>query len=311
MTCENFKEIINLLIDGELSENEKAQALEHVLICEQCRREYELYMALSAAVSGTQEAFLPQNFSDRVLNEATKGKVLSFWHKYNKYAAALVAAFAVVIFAVGVGDKHNIIDENVSPPAQSQALPETQFSAEIKEDTASAEQETPPIETASSQPRVSETVDAPPVPEAETVDAPPTVEPLLKESIPEAAALQSDIPAEPVLGNAEAGDVSDSLKRSAAPEDSADMAAPITAGSGSAMPFAAEISPEALAFDIKEIIESYLMPEKELFTSEELYNQLAEQLESIKARTCQPDADLDALYDELLDLENQIAALIN
>ena len=54
--CGEYQREISLLIDGELSEPQKTGLLRHLEQCEDCRRVYSAFKAISLSLSQEEEA---------------------------------------------------------------------------------------------------------------------------------------------------------------------------------------------------------------------------------------------------------------
>lgn len=48
MTCERFSEIVPLLINGSMRGDEEKQALEHLMVCAECREELAFWTEIAA-----------------------------------------------------------------------------------------------------------------------------------------------------------------------------------------------------------------------------------------------------------------------
>lgn len=104
--CEKARELISCLIDGELDENERAEVMEHIEICPECKAVYEAFSAVSENLPELEEA--PEDLCENVMSAIKTGapvKRKTPWVKYLSVAACL----ALVIFA---GTKLNVSKSN-------------------------------------------------------------------------------------------------------------------------------------------------------------------------------------------------------
>lgn len=98
MQCEAIQEKISLLLDGELSEEDRALVLEHIAGCPECMAVYEAYSAISGALDDLEE--VPTGFTENVMRRigAEAGPPKRKKH-YLAGFAAMAACFALVVFA--------------------------------------------------------------------------------------------------------------------------------------------------------------------------------------------------------------------
>ena len=115
MKCSEFYEKISEFIDGGLSESNEKEMRAHMEKCPECRARYDAYTALSDAVKDTRTSSLPPEFAKEITKKATKTDIPYLLQKYNKTAAVLVAAFAVVIFARGARVNKEFLEESTAP----------------------------------------------------------------------------------------------------------------------------------------------------------------------------------------------------
>ena len=98
--CETYAVALSALIDGELSDTERAEVLAHLEICQGCRDYFAELTVMHANLGGMEEFDVPEGFVDGVmarLHEAPAAK------KRTPRAAwlSLAACAAIVVFAVG------------------------------------------------------------------------------------------------------------------------------------------------------------------------------------------------------------------
>lgn len=104
--CEEFAPLLSAFVDGELTEEERAEVLAHVSECEKCRRLLGELTALHAALSELEDEDVPAGFTEDVMaavraeKAAAKPQVKkrSTWRRWMPMAAcaAIVALAAAV-----------------------------------------------------------------------------------------------------------------------------------------------------------------------------------------------------------------------
>lgn len=99
-SCETYAVALSALIDGELSDTERAEVLAHLEICQGCRDYFAELTVMHANLGEMEEFDVPEGFADGVmarLHEAPAAK------KRTPRAAwlSLAACAAIVVFAVG------------------------------------------------------------------------------------------------------------------------------------------------------------------------------------------------------------------
>lgn len=96
IACEKAQELISCLIDNELNEKDKAEVLEHIKTCPECKAVYDAFSAVSENLGELEEA--PAGLAESVMSAVrsdTPAKRKTPWVKYLSVAACL----ALVIFA--------------------------------------------------------------------------------------------------------------------------------------------------------------------------------------------------------------------
>ena len=135
MKCSEFNEKLSEFIDGELSNAEEKKMRTHMEKCSDCRAQYDALKALSDAVKDMRTSSLPPEFAKEIIKKTAKPDIPYLWQKYNKIAAVLVAAFAVVIFARGARVNKEFLKDA--------AAPKPEITAEFAAPVADAADETP------------------------------------------------------------------------------------------------------------------------------------------------------------------------
>lgn len=97
MNCEQIQEQISSMLDGELSEEDRAFVMEHLTTCPECRRVYEAFSAISDSLHILDD--VPDGFTEDVMHRIhTEAKAPR--HR-NRLAGvlAMAACFALVLLA--------------------------------------------------------------------------------------------------------------------------------------------------------------------------------------------------------------------
>ena len=103
--CEEFAPLLSAFVDGELTEEERAEVLAHVSECEKCRRLLGELTALHAALGELEDEDVPAGFTEGVMAAVRAEKAAmprmkkpSAWRRWMPMAAcaAIVALAAAV-----------------------------------------------------------------------------------------------------------------------------------------------------------------------------------------------------------------------
>ena len=123
--CEEFAPLLSAFVDGELTEDERAEVLAHVSECEKCRRLLGELTALHAALGELEDEDVPAGFTEGVMaavraEKAAKKpqtKKRSAWRRWMPMAAC--AAIVALAAADGFKTANAPADlENGSPEAE-------------------------------------------------------------------------------------------------------------------------------------------------------------------------------------------------
>jgi len=134
MNCNEFGKIINEYLDSALSDEEKSAAEEHIKYCEKCQGKVKVYEKLSESIKMLDDEKIPDDF--KVEFPKKKNVLYVYFRKYEKVAASLVAALALVIFANGIEfDKYKAPESEI-PPAQKSVIMPLEKEESIKADEA-------------------------------------------------------------------------------------------------------------------------------------------------------------------------------
>ena len=75
--CEEFAPLLSAFVDGELTEEERAEVLAHVSECEKCRRLLGELTALHAALGELEDEDVPAGFTEGVMAAVRAEKAAS------------------------------------------------------------------------------------------------------------------------------------------------------------------------------------------------------------------------------------------
>ena len=151
-SCEKYIELISAGIDGELSDEELSQLMDHLKVCPECREYARLVKAAGDAMRDmTEEA--PAGLTEGVMKEIRPAKKKR-WSAGR--IGTVAAALAVVMLATaavpnmrlgcGVSAPQNMMTTNESAPAAADRAPKNE-SAVAEENTGVMEPETAPAQT--------------------------------------------------------------------------------------------------------------------------------------------------------------------
>ena len=124
--CEEFAPLLSAFIDGELTEEERAEVLAHVSECEKCRRLLGELTALHAALGELEDEDVPAGFTEGVMaamraeKAAAKPQVKkrSTWRRWMPMAAcAAIVALAAAVTIPRTAMKQEANDAAPAAPA--------------------------------------------------------------------------------------------------------------------------------------------------------------------------------------------------
>ena len=102
-TCEEFAPLLSAFVDGELTENERAEVLAHVSGCAGCRARLDELFALHDALGALEEPEVPADLTAKVMAAVRAEKAAQTPQRKNPGAwrrwAAVAACAAVALFA--------------------------------------------------------------------------------------------------------------------------------------------------------------------------------------------------------------------
>ena len=124
--CEEFAPLLSAFVDGELTEEERAEVLAHVSECEKCRRLLGELTALHAALGELEDEDVPAGFTEGVMaavraEKAAKkpqAKKRSAWRRWMPMAAcAAIVALAAAVTIPRTAMKQEANDAAPAAPA--------------------------------------------------------------------------------------------------------------------------------------------------------------------------------------------------
>ena len=163
--CEEFAPLLSAFVDGELTEEERAEVLAHVSECEKCRRLLGELTALHAALGELEDEDVPAGFTEGVMaavraEKAAKKpqtKKRSAWRRWMPMAAcAAIDALAAAVTIPRTAMKQEANDAAPAAPAaqedqamfsmaapSSDPLPDTDAEVEYPEQRCETVQSSP------------------------------------------------------------------------------------------------------------------------------------------------------------------------
>ena len=129
--CDKYTELASRMIDGELDEREQEELRAHISACEDCRRVYEAFSAMSSAMSeGLEEP--PEGLARGVMFKIglERGKGSGRRFAFGKFTA-LAACLAVIVFAAskvgipGLSDRTSAVEAPMAMAEDKGAEPES------------------------------------------------------------------------------------------------------------------------------------------------------------------------------------------
>ncbi|MDE7221404.1 MAG: DUF3379 domain-containing protein [Oscillospiraceae bacterium] len=112
-SCAEYEMLISAFLDGEASEEERAEAAEHLASCSACQKYFDDLVALHDALDQMEEVPVPEDFAAEVMDrvretpQETAGKTVLFprWRRWAAMAACCaVAALGLWAFQVRAGN---------------------------------------------------------------------------------------------------------------------------------------------------------------------------------------------------------------
>ena len=123
--CEEFAPLLSAFVDGELTEEERAEVLAHVSECEKCRRLLGELTALHAALGELEDEDVPAGFTEDVMAAVRAEKAAmprmkkpSAWRRWMPMAAcAAIVALAAAVTIPRTAMKQEANDAAPAAPA--------------------------------------------------------------------------------------------------------------------------------------------------------------------------------------------------
>lgn len=123
--CEEFAPLLSAFVDGELTEEERAEVLAHVSECEKCRSLLGELTALHAALGELEDEDVPAGFTEGVMaavraerRQKAANKKRSAWRRWMPMAAcAAIVALAAAVTIPRTAMKQEANDAAPAAPA--------------------------------------------------------------------------------------------------------------------------------------------------------------------------------------------------
>ncbi len=130
--CDEYIVLMNMLIDGEASPEERQRLSEHLSVCESCRAEYSRLKYMADVMSDMQQD-IPENLHNSIMSKILASKQVKIPF-YRSKSFGLVAAACLMIAAAGAflpalggfgaakkGDYHAVSQADVAMPSSPTA----------------------------------------------------------------------------------------------------------------------------------------------------------------------------------------------
>lgn len=136
MNCEEIQEKISMMLDGELSEIDRAGLMEHIDNCPECKAVYHAFSALSDSLD-TLEA-VPDGFTEDVMRHIHAQPGIARKKRWLPGVLSMAACVALVLFA-GRGfladnkaksSMNSDMNRTVAPMMESQEASDSDFNGE-------------------------------------------------------------------------------------------------------------------------------------------------------------------------------------
>lgn len=101
MKCEDCRALLSALLDGELSEHERAAVTEHLDGCDACRAIFGDLAAMHELLVPAEEADAPEGFSARVMQRVHAARMRRIRRRVSGVAACLVLVSALGLAVSG------------------------------------------------------------------------------------------------------------------------------------------------------------------------------------------------------------------
>ena len=148
--CEEFAPLLSAFVDGELTEEERAEVLAHVSECEECGRLLGELTALHAALGELEEEDVPEGFTEGVMAAVRAEKAAakpqtkkrSAWRRWMPMAAcAAIVALAAAVTIPRTAMKQEANDAAPAAPESTQMYAADTFDAAAGASASDAEDE--------------------------------------------------------------------------------------------------------------------------------------------------------------------------
>lgn len=119
MNCRAVKKRLSALLDGELTERERARCLSHLEHCPECRAAYEQLLRLHEAAAVPEE--IPAGLEERILASVMRSELPEEPVRRRRLWPASVALGAVMGLALCIWAVHGLPSNPEEPPTAQQS----------------------------------------------------------------------------------------------------------------------------------------------------------------------------------------------
>lgn len=126
--CEDCRVLLSALLDGELSEDERAAVMRHLDACEDCRALFNDLCATHELLSSMGEEDVPEGFSARVMQRVHARRMRGTLRRVSALAACLAVVLLVggLLASAGLGQSTFKSAENTAAPDFEDAVMDTE-----------------------------------------------------------------------------------------------------------------------------------------------------------------------------------------
>ena len=134
MRCEEIREKISMMVDNELSDDDRALVTEHLAACPDCMQVYEAFAAVSACLNDLEEP--PEGFTDAVMEKVRLQNRKPRLRRQVLRFAGLAACLAVLLYAGNASGMFRMGSAADSASVNAAAFTAAEDSMESSEDPA-------------------------------------------------------------------------------------------------------------------------------------------------------------------------------
>ncbi len=97
MNCEDIQERLSMMLDEELSVDERALVMEHIAACPECMKVYEAFSAISASLGDLED--VPEGLTENVMRQVRAKTAAPKRKRYFTGVLGMAACLALVLLA--------------------------------------------------------------------------------------------------------------------------------------------------------------------------------------------------------------------